>query len=155
MEGINERFGKLVAALASSTTDFAKKIGISQSTLYSQLNGSRGLSLDTVIATLTTFPGVSSHWLLTGQGNMYIADNAASISGDESENELDLIAENARLLAEMEDANRRIMVLEDRCKFLKDYTTEVIRATSAPASAPSNDNKEKQPKDKDNDGHAS
>jgi hypothetical protein len=118
---------------SNSVTDFAKKIGVNQTTLNGQVNGTRGVGLETVIATLSTFPDISAGWLLLGKGNMYVTDNAAPISGDESESELNLIASNAKLVAEVEEKDRKILILEDRCAWLKQYNEELLlRASSAP-----------------------
>jgi hypothetical protein len=118
---------------AKSASEFSRLIGISQTTLSGQLSGSRGVSLDTIIATLSAFPDVSSQWLLFGIGSMFVTDNASRITGKENESELNLIAENAKLVAEVEEKDRKILILEDRCAWLKQYNEELLlRASSAP-----------------------
>jgi transcriptional regulator with XRE-family HTH domain len=130
---VNQRFAELMSLKAKSASEFSRLIGISQTTLSGQLSGSRGVSLDTIIATLSAFPDVSSQWLLFGIGSMFVTDNASRITGKENESELNLIAENAKLVAEVEEKDRKILILEDRCAWLKQYNEELLlRASSAP-----------------------
>lgn len=131
---VNQRINSLISELSNSVTDFSKKIGIAQATLYCQLNGPKGVSLDTIIATLTAFPSISSDWLLLGKGPMYVTDNAAPIKGSESDSELELIADNARLTSELEESKRTILILKDRCQWLKDCYDEAIRTASPSTS---------------------
>ena len=56
-------------------TTFAKKIGVTQNTLWSQLNGARKLSLETVMAILDTYPEIDCNWLLRGTGDMMLSNN--------------------------------------------------------------------------------
>lgn len=58
-----------------SETAFAKKIGVTQNTLWSQLNGARKLSLETAMAILEAYPDVDSNWLLRGTGDMMLLNN--------------------------------------------------------------------------------
>lgn len=59
-----------------SETAFAKKIGVTQNTLWSQLNGARKLSLETVMAILEAYPDVDCNWLLRGTGDMLTVNNS-------------------------------------------------------------------------------
>jgi hypothetical protein len=130
-DSVNQRFNALLNEKAKSITEFSRLIGVGQTTLNGQLTGPRGISLDTVISTLTTFPEVSADWLLFGKGSMYVSDNASRITGNESDSELDLIAQNARLTSELEEAKRTILILEDRCQWLKDCYDEAIKTASS------------------------
>lgn len=129
---VNQRFAELMGLKAKSASEFSRLIGISQTTLSGQLSGSRGVSLDTIIATLSAFPDVSSQWLLFGNGSMFVTDNASRITGKENESELNLIAENAKLVAEVEEKDRKILILEDRCAWLKQYNEELLLRASSP-----------------------
>jgi hypothetical protein len=127
---VNQRFAELMSLKAKSASEFSRLIGISQTTLSGQLSGSRGVSLDTIIATLSAFPDVSSQWLLFGDGSMFVTD-MPPISGTESAKELDLVAENTRLQLELEKKNRAILILEDRVQWLKDCYDEALRGASS------------------------
>jgi hypothetical protein len=128
---VNQRFQSVVSEKSKSVSEFSRMIGVGQTTLNSQLNGPRGVSLETIIATLIAFPDISSQWLLLGKGCMHVTDNAALITGTESDAQLDVIADNARLVAECEEKDRRILILEDRCQWLKEYNEQLIRASSS------------------------
>lgn len=129
---VNQRFSAILKEKAKSISEFSRLIGVGQTTLNGQLNGPRGVSLDTIIATLNTFDDLSAQWLLLGKGSMYVSEHAAPITGTESEHELDLIAENAKLVAELEESNRKIIILEDRCEWLKNYNEELLIRASSP-----------------------
>jgi plasmid maintenance system antidote protein VapI len=64
------RISKLIESTGLNPTSFAAKIGVQQMTLWTQLNGRRKLSLETVRAILDTFPDVSAEWLMRGTGTM-------------------------------------------------------------------------------------
>lgn len=50
-----------------SERSFANAIGVKQKTLNQQLKGQRSLSLDTVLAVLSSFEDISAEWLLRGK----------------------------------------------------------------------------------------
>lgn len=65
-----DRIKTLISHLGLSTRAFALNCSLRQNTLTNQLNGMRELSLSTVLAILSTYPNVSSEWLIRGEGEM-------------------------------------------------------------------------------------
>jgi transcriptional regulator with XRE-family HTH domain len=116
---VNERFRELMKAKNISINELSKKIGTWQSTLSTQLSSERGISLETIIKTKQLFPDVSAEWLVFGVGNMFVADNLPAITGKESEKELELHAEVARLTAENDELRTRCIKLEGQKEYLE------------------------------------
>jgi hypothetical protein len=56
---------------SSSEREFANKIGSNPKTINQQIKGERAISLDTISNILSSIEGVSSEWLLRGEGEMY------------------------------------------------------------------------------------
>ena len=109
-----ERFKSVIAAKSKSPTDFCKIIGVAQTTLSNQLQSARGISVDVIILTLTSFPDISAEWLLRGKGEMILSENLPPIVGDESENDLDTHAQLAQALVEIDRLNIEIASLEKK-----------------------------------------
>lgn len=65
-----------------SEKSLAEAIGIKQRTFNQQLTGQRALSLDTVLAILSTFDDLSAEWLLRGKGEVLDEDNMKNAFGD-------------------------------------------------------------------------
>lgn len=70
-ESVLERIKLILSEKAKSTNDFAIKISMGQTTVSNYIEGRRAISLDFVLNILTTFPDISSDWLLRGTGTMY------------------------------------------------------------------------------------
>ena len=81
-----------------SETKFAEAIGIKQRTLNQQLTGLRALSLDTVLAILSSFDGLSAEWLLRGRGEVMEEDNMKNAMGD--------------MLTKLEDLHSKYYILQ-------------------------------------------
>lgn len=71
-----ERIKALVDCKAKSVREFSRLINVKQVTLNQQLAGTRGLSLEIVLAILNSFESVSAEWLLRGTGAMFISENS-------------------------------------------------------------------------------
>lgn len=71
-ESILLRINEFRQYSAISKSTLAASIGVEQTTLNNQLIGKRGLSLDTVLALLSTFSELSSEWLLRDRGDMFL-----------------------------------------------------------------------------------
>lgn len=56
----------------TSVNKFAAAIGLRQTTLNEQINGSAKISASTILALLAVHTNISAEWLLRGNGNMYI-----------------------------------------------------------------------------------
>lgn len=65
-----------------SEKSLADAIGIKQRTFNQQLTGQRALSLDTVLAILSSFEDLSAEWLLRGKGEVLDEDNMKNAFGD-------------------------------------------------------------------------
>lgn len=70
------RITKLIESTGLNPTAFAAKIGVQQMTLWGQLNGKRKLSLETVLAILSSYPELSAEWLMRGTGDMTRGNDA-------------------------------------------------------------------------------
>lgn len=66
----------------NSERKLAEAVGLNQKTLNQQLNGQRALSLDTVLAILSSFEDLSAEWLLRGKGEVLDEDNMKNAFGD-------------------------------------------------------------------------
>lgn len=67
-----QRIKEVINISGLSVTKFANLIGISQTTLNSQIIEKRSLSIDVLNSVLDKFPTLSSEWLLRGKGEMYL-----------------------------------------------------------------------------------
>ena len=56
-----------------SMNAFVDSIGMEYVTVLNQFNGKRGLSLDTILSTLSTYSELSADWLLRDRGEMLIS----------------------------------------------------------------------------------
>lgn len=61
-----------------SLNAFSASIGMGHTTIFSQVNRQRALSLDTILNTIETYSGLSAEWLLRGVGQMQIAEPAST-----------------------------------------------------------------------------
>ena len=67
-----ERIKEIIAGTGLNDSAFAKKIGVQQMTLWRQLNGTRKMGLETIMAIANEFPDINCNWLLRGEGNMFL-----------------------------------------------------------------------------------
>ena len=72
-----ERLRGVRASKAKSVNNFAILIGMSQTTVNGIMLGSRGVSVDIIVAVLTAFPDISAEWLMRGEGEMLRSEEAA------------------------------------------------------------------------------
>lgn len=72
---LKDRLRAVVSYSDLSDRSFALRCGLKQPTLDKQLKGLRSISTETITAVCTTFPEISSEWLLLGLGEM-IKDNS-------------------------------------------------------------------------------
>lgn len=66
-----QRLKEILTYSGKSTRAFAIQCGINQPTLDKQLKGLRGISIETVISVLSTYPEISAEWLIRGTGDMF------------------------------------------------------------------------------------
>lgn len=81
-ESVLHRINEFREYSAISKSTLAASIGVEQTTLNNQLIGKRGLSLDTVIALLSTFSDLSSEWLLRDRGDMFLKKYDGSLEAN-------------------------------------------------------------------------
>ena len=63
-----------------SVNALSKLVGMSQTTLNTQLKGERALSANVVAKVLSVFPDVSAEWVIRGVGTMYHKEDDADDS---------------------------------------------------------------------------
>jgi transcriptional regulator with XRE-family HTH domain len=78
-----QRVNRVLSYTNLSKSEFARKIGMEQSTANSQLIGRRGVSLELVSKIAKNIPEISSDWLLNGDGEML--ENEKYMSGEKAE----------------------------------------------------------------------
>ena len=130
---VTERFKELIAAKAGSTNAFSLEIGVSQSTLSSQLTSVKGISSNVISAALKRYPEISAEWLFRGKGEMILSDNLPPIVGDESENDLDTHAKLAQarneidvLIQDIESLKEKVTKQAGVIEWQKDFISELI-----------------------------
>lgn len=73
---IVSRLREILSFSGLSVRAFAIKCGITQKTLDNQIKGLRGISVETIMSVLTTFPEISAEWLMRGAGEMFKSETA-------------------------------------------------------------------------------
>lgn len=72
---------KAVLAYSNMTeTQFAKRLGVTQSSLNRVMRGATEISFKLVNALLTEFNEISAEWLIRGTGTMLSDDNKAAVT---------------------------------------------------------------------------
>lgn len=72
---------KAVLAYSNMTeTQFAKRLGVTQSSLNRVMRGATEISFKLVNAILTEFNEISAEWLIRGTGTMLSDDNKAAVT---------------------------------------------------------------------------
>lgn len=118
---INERFRLIITERKISANYLAKIANISQTTISRQIKGDYNVSIESIYAVLHECPDVSPDWLLMGTGPKY---RLPELTGNESDEMLDLHAEIAKLTAERDAAIDNLRRAEERINELK-YTIEL------------------------------
>lgn len=130
---ILERFKSVISAKSNSNSDFAKKIGVAQTTFSNQLKSPRGISAEVLQLTLEQFPDVSAEWLLRGKGEMLLSDNLPKFHGEETDTELSIHAMLTRVSTERDELIKEVMELRDKVKeqkgcieWQKDFISDLV-----------------------------
>ena len=118
--GIAQRLKELIDFTGLSVRAFSSKCGISQATLDKQIKGLRGVSIETIMNILQSFPDLSSEWLIRGDGPMFTQkiDNTAEVA------RINKLIDTISALQEVTDAKsdtittmaKRITELENQLK---------------------------------------
>ena len=75
------RLERVIKWTGLSVNSFALNIGLKRSeNLYQIKKGNNGISRDLATLITTKYPSVSKAWLLTGEGEMFVEQVAASAS---------------------------------------------------------------------------
>lgn len=72
------RLQNLIISLKINGLQFSKAIGVSQSFVSSMSKGHSKISRAVIDRIGKAFPRVNIHWLITGQGEMYLAETTKS-----------------------------------------------------------------------------
>lgn len=122
-----ERVLKLIETKTyGNEKDFAIQIGIKQQTINNYTKGKRTISLDAIIAILTSYEDVSAEWLLRGKGEMLISDNLPKFHGEETDAELDVHAELSRKTAELEELKLQVLRLDAQKDYLQERNDDLV-----------------------------
>lgn len=129
-QGVLNRVTQLYDSLANGDnrfcSKFAEMIGSNPRTFSQQLNGERAISLDTILNILSTFPHISSEWLIRGKGEMALTDNMPTFDGTESESEEDLKIELSKVEAELEEYKLQNIRLEAQKEYLQERNDDLV-----------------------------
>lgn len=118
-EVVNERVRQIISERNFSSVYLASIADIHQTTIARQISGKCSVSIELVYAILHECPDISSDWLLMGKGNKYVADNLPAMTGNESEEMLDLHVQIAKLTAERDVALENLRKAEEIIKDLR------------------------------------
>lgn len=125
MKDIRKRLKEVLAtynvALSSIAVDAAMQTRLSR-----QVNMGSSITFDTLYRFLEVFQDVSSEWLMRGTGKMLLEDNLPPFHGEETERELELHAELARKVAELEEYKLRVLRLEAQKDYLQQRNDELV-----------------------------
>ncbi len=121
-ESVLHRINEFREYSAISKSTLAASIGVEQTTLNNQIIGKRGLSLDTVLAILSTFSELSSEWLLRDRGDMFLKKYDGSLEANavrQAERIEKLIGTIETLQESIDLKNQTIAILNERIKQLE------------------------------------
>ncbi len=74
------RLQRLIKALKTNQTGFADTVNVSQSNINKMVKGVKGISKTVINALLLGHKNVNVHWLLTGEGEMFLAGPIDQVS---------------------------------------------------------------------------
>lgn len=72
---ISQRLAELMRCLGENQVSFSKKIGVPQSSIATIISRSTGINSTMIEKIHIAFPKISIEWLITGDGNMFNAEN--------------------------------------------------------------------------------
>lgn len=119
-ESVLQRVIDICSAKFASESQFAKAIGINQKTINQQLKGERSISIDTILAILSSFEDISAEWLLRGTGNMELSEESEptdNLENDYVVNVLTTALEDIHTLVELQRDKIQALEME-----LESYT---------------------------------
>lgn len=117
---------------------FANEISVRQNTLSQYLNAKRNVSLDVVVKIAAAIPNVSTEWLLTGEGEMFITPEKKGEKENSSFGLLEILekfdVKEERLLAIIESQQRAIETLSMTTKKILVQAEESVTCADAAGS---------------------
>ena len=126
-ESVLHRINDFQEYSAISKSTLAAYIGVEQTTLNNQLIGKRGLSLNTVLSILNTFPELSSEWLLRDRGDMFLKKYDGSLEANnlkQAERIEKLIGTIETLQESIVLKNQTIAIMQEKIKSLEEQLNE-------------------------------
>lgn len=82
--GIEKRIQLIMVSNRLTAASFADKIGVQRSNVSHILNGRNKPGYDFILKIIKSFPNVSSHWLLTGEGTERLSNEVKLFSEDDT-----------------------------------------------------------------------
>ena len=120
---MEQRLRQIKDVLGISENEFAKRLGIAQSTLNSYTLGKRKPSSEFSENLLNTFVDISAEWFMRGEGEMLISD--IPTDGD-TDTILDLKAEITRLRAERDELRDELIAQRAVSKYQEKQLRELM-----------------------------
>lgn len=121
---VNQRVRAIIEEKGFSSVYLSKIAKIHQTTIARQISGKNNVSTELIYAIMQECPSISADWIFTGKGNKYISDNLPTMTGNESDEMLELHAQIAKLTAERDAALENLRKAEESVKDLR-YTVEL------------------------------
>ena len=116
------RLQQLIKALKTNQTGFADLVNVSQSNINKMVRGVKGISKTVINALLLGHKNVNVHWLLTGEGEMFLQHPTSP--DDQVAEDAAVYGKKPLLLGELEgilEAQRReIEALKERVARLEE-----------------------------------
>lgn len=133
---IGERFSQLIEAHKLTTNAFATSLGKPYTSIKVILDGVSKPGFELIEKILTTYPNLSSAWLLMGEGNMFRAiDNQPDKSDNYLREHLHTLEENfSRLASQLEKKDQQLEAAVETAKGLQRTIDALISRPSAPAA---------------------
>ena len=99
---------KTVLAYSNMTeTQFAKKIGVTQSAFNRVIRGATGITLNIINSILINFNDISAEWLMRGDGNMLKGETQAE-NDRRLDNLIDVIAMQQETIRNLQDKIKQL-----------------------------------------------
>ena len=105
--GMINRIKAVVAWSNLTETQFAKKIGVTQSSLNRTLRGATEIPFKVVSSILANFDGVSAEWLMRGRGEM-IESDIMSDYNKKLDNLIDVIAMQQETIKNLQEKIKQL-----------------------------------------------
>lgn len=115
---MNDRLKQIIEYYNITPHAFSQKIGVSEGTVRKILSENTTIRSDNLLKISQTFTDIDLHWLITGQGEMFLKDRQNTHLEQHSDNALQMIAdlarENGQLQAENAELKKELARAESR-----------------------------------------